>query len=91
MANKKWNKIGAVKRKSDDKPPYVVIDKNVEIRVDGVKLELGKYRTVKLINPSDRLEKMLENGSIDQATYEERLKQIQDNNVVYELTLPPSE
>ena len=91
MANNKWTKIGALKRKSQDKPSYIVVDKSVEIIVGGQKLDLGKYRTIKLIDPVARLDKMLQSGSIDQETHQERVKQLEQYSVLYELTVPPSE
>lgn len=91
MSVKKWTKIGALKRKDESKPSYIVLDKNVEILVDGVKVDISKYRTVKLIDPSTRLEKMLESGAIDQATFDQRAKQLEDYGILYELTIPPVE
>lgn len=91
MSNKKWTKIGSLKRKDQTKPSYIVLDKNVEIRVDGVKVDISKYRTVKLIDPAVRLETMLKNGTIEQSAYEDRVKQLEENGVLYELTIPPVE
>lgn len=82
-----WAELGTLREKEDR--TYIVLNKNVEVLVDGERVDLGEYRTVKLIDPRKGLETMRDNGRIDDQTYEERISALDERNVVYKLTVPP--
>ena len=85
-----WAELGAV-RKNGDKTSYIVLNKDVEILVKGEKVDLGKYRTVKLMDPKTSLDGLLSKGHIDEAEHSKRLGELQERNVKFKLVVPPSE
>lgn len=82
-----WFELGTFREK--DERVYIVLNKNVEVLVDGEKVDLGEYRTVKLIDPRKGLETARDNGKISDETFEERLAGFDERNIVYKLTVPP--
>lgn len=87
-----WAELGTLRERTNDKgdtSTYIVLNKNVQILVDGEEVDLGEYRTVKLIDPRKGLETARDNGKIDDETYEERLNALDERNVVFKLTVPP--
>lgn len=88
-----WVDLGSVReRKGKDGQDisYLVIDKDVEIFVGGEKVDLGEFRTVKLIDPRQGLETALSNGKIDEEKYNERLETLNNKNILFKMTVPPA-
>lgn len=91
----KWVDIGTL-RKNEKGTSYIVLDKNVELLVkskenpDGVILDLGQYRQVKLVDPTSGLDSLLENGHIDQEKFDKQHAFLKEKNVRYKLSVPPT-
>ncbi len=104
MAKKKsWPEVGTLRQKNEDgSKPYLVIHPSIKILVGSYdkdsesydnfeEIDLGDYRTVKCIDPMPGLDALLEKGYIDEAEHEKRVETIDNKNVMFKLTVPPSE
>jgi hypothetical protein len=98
MATKKksWNKLGSIRRGEDKetKQPYnyIKLEDNVEIYVDGEKVSLNKYRTVKMDKPEDTVNRLRDLGVLDDKKADERLEKLSEIPwLLYELTIPPGQ
>lgn len=96
MTKSNWFNLGTLRSKEVEtqdgdtvRKSWIVLDKNVTILVDGEEVNLGDYRTVKLIDPRPGLDSALENGSIDEGKHKELVNGYDERNVVYKLTVPP--
>lgn len=91
--SKKWFTLGTLRGayNDDDRPPYIVLDKNVEILVNGEKVELSKYRVVRLYDSRKSAEMLFEKDKIDKEEYEKKLDIIENKNIDFNLVVPPSE
>ena len=86
--NKGWPKVGTLRK--GDYGHYIVLEKNVDIMVDGKKLELNEKRTVRLDDPRKKVEMLLEKGFIDEGEAEKRMDTLNANAwLKYELIVPP--
>lgn len=83
-----WYELGTVRNNAKNNP-YIVLNKNVDVFVNGEKVDLGEFRTVKLVDPRLGLETLLSNGKIDESTYNERLEIIDDKRIEYKVTVAP--
>jgi len=83
----KFTRVGTLRRKDDKSPSYLVLNKNVEILVDGKPVDLGKFRTVKLVDPTKGLDTMLNSGKLEQAEYDEKVEALTSRGVMYEMVV----
>lgn len=90
-AKEKWYDLGTLRKPKDkDKNSYIVLDKNVEILVGGKPVDLGDYRTIRLMDPFASLDSLLEGGHIDEPEHQKRTDALTERNVKYKLTVPPA-
>ncbi len=92
--SKGWPKVGTLRRgtnkETNEKYSYIVLEPNVEIRVDGVVVPLSKGRNVRLEDPRAKVEEMFQKGYMDEATKDKRLATLAENDWLrYELIIPP--
>lgn len=88
-SSKKWANFGTVRQPDENRSPYIVVNKNVEIYVNGEKIELGRYRQIKLMDPKVSINRLLEMGVIDESDHEQRENFIDQKGVIYEAAIPP--
>jgi hypothetical protein len=85
---KSWPKIGTVRK--GEYGSYIVLEKNVEILVDGKRIDLNEKRSVRLEDPRKKIEEMLEKGYIDESKAQKRREVLEQNQWLrYELIVPP--
>lgn len=84
----KWTGIGSLRVGQNGNRNFIV-NKNVEIFVDGVKQELGQYRTVKCFDATDSVQSLLTRGLIDQAEADKRIEYIDEKSIKLDLVIPP--
>jgi hypothetical protein len=84
-----WVDLGSIRESEDGEKQFVVLNKNVTVLVDGEEVDLGQYRTVKLIDPRKGLETSLQNERINQEKYEQQMNYINEKRVIFKLTVPP--
>lgn len=92
--SKAWPEIGSVRvgeSKTDgSKYTYIKLKDNVEIYVDGKPVALNAGRTLKLDNPSEKVEQLLERGIIDEAEADRRLEKLSEMPWLrYSIVVPP--
>jgi len=74
-----------------DTGSYIKLESNVEILVDGVKIDLNDKKTVRLEDPRAKVEGMFERGVISEADRDKRLESLSNNTWLrYELVCPPN-
>ena len=69
-----WPEIATIR--TGDKGSYLKFADNVDILVDGVKLEMNKSRTANLVDPSEEVEKLISLGVIGEDKAEARREQV---------------
>lgn len=81
---------------------YLVLHPSVKILVgkgfnaetktydDYVEVDLGEYRTVNVQNPLESLDRLKASKHIDDAEYADKLTQIEQKNIKYNLVIPPA-
>jgi len=98
MAEKKskaWPKVGTLRRSTDQKTgkpgaSYIKLEPNVDIYVDGKKVEMNQTRTVRLEDPKTKVLQLHERGFIDEAEKDKRLERLEENSwLKYELVIAP--
>ena len=90
----KWFTIGTFRERENDEGEvnsYLVINKNVDIFVNGEEVDLGEYRVVKLFDAQTSAQKLMEGGHIDENELNDRLQFIDDKGIVFNLTIPPTD
>ncbi len=90
MAEKKkaWPKIGTLRKGQDGS--YIKLEDNVEVYVDGVKINMNQKKTVRLEDPRKKVEGLHERGFIDEAEKDKRLEKLAELDWLrYELIVPP--
>jgi hypothetical protein len=86
--SKAWPKIGTLRK--GESGSYIKLEANVEIYVDGVKIELNDKKTVRLEDPRAKVEGLHERGFIDEAEKDKRLEKLAELSWLrYELVCPP--
>ena len=88
-----WADLGTVrqrKNKDGNLVSYIVLNEGVTVTVQGKEIDLGKYRTVSLVNPMNALDALLEGGHISESEHENRAKFLKDKMVKYKITVPPT-
>jgi RNase H-fold protein (predicted Holliday junction resolvase) len=86
--SKGWPKIGTLRK--GDYGHYIVLEKGVEILVDGQKIAMNDKRSVRLEDPKKTVEMLLEKGVISEEKAQERLATLEANAwLKYELVVPP--
>ena len=73
-----WKSIGSVRE-----------NVNVEILVDGEKLDLGQFRMLSLFDSTAGANGLFSRGSIDQAGLDQKLAYIADKRIKYDVSLAP--
>ncbi|PCI45920.1 MAG: hypothetical protein COB41_00590 [Proteobacteria bacterium] len=101
--SKSWPELGTLRQKNEDgSKPYLHIHPSVRILIGSYnsdtesydnyeELDLGDYRTVKCVDPLSGLDALLEKGYIDEAEHEKRVTVVEDKNIMFKLTVPPSD
>lgn len=101
--SKSWPEIGSLRQRDEEgSKPYLVIHPSIKILVgsfnkdtkeyeDFTELDMGDYRTVKCVNPLAGIDALLDGGYIDEEEHEKKVNMVEEKNVVYKLTVPPSE
>lgn len=87
--NNGWHELGTLRRKSPESSPYLILNPGVQILVDGVEVDLGKFRTIKLLDPVKKIDGSLEKGYITEEQAEERKQAIVDKSIKYNVTVAP--
>ena len=82
-----FTRVGTLRRKDEKSSSYLVLNKNVEVLDDGKPVDLGQFRTVKLIDPLKGLETMLNNGTLKQDEYDERVEALSTRGVMYDMVV----
>lgn len=92
----KWYDIGTVRVKEvtkdgkKSKSSYLVLNEKVEILVDGKKVDLGKYRTIKFQDALSGFKTAVENGNMTQEKFEDIESSYTEKGVKYRATIPPA-
>jgi hypothetical protein len=87
MANKNPNKVGTVRKGKFG--PYVKFEDNVELHVDGRKVDLGKHNVLNLRDPVKFIDYLEEKGIITPEEAEKRHSQMEKMDWLrYEIILP---
>ncbi len=85
---KPWAKIGTLRKGQDGS--YIKLEANVEVYVDGVKIDMNDKKTVRLEDPRRKVEGLHERGFIDEAEKDKRLEKLAELDWLrYELIVPP--
>ncbi len=86
---KGWPKVGTIRK--NDNGSYIKVEPNVEILVDGVKLELNSNRVLRLENPRKKVEQFKESGHITEAEADKRLERLAEMQwLLYDIISPPA-
>lgn len=83
-----WPELGTLRKNKSGKS-YIVLNKDVEITVNGQKVDLGKFRSVQLVDPTAGVDALLEGGYITEKDHAERLSAIEERSIKYKLVVPP--
>lgn len=89
-----WPELGTLRTKLDNegqRKSYIVLNKNIEILVDGNPLDLGQFRTVRLTDPRKGLDTRLSKGSLTEDDYNEKITALEERNIKYTLVVPPND
>lgn len=85
---KSWPRIGSLRK--GDNGSYIKLEANVEIYVDGVKIDMNEKKTVKLEDPRAKVEQLRDKGIISEADADKRLEKLAELTWLrYDLVVPP--
>jgi hypothetical protein len=92
--SKSWPEIGTIRvgetKETKEKYTYIKLKDNVEIYVNGEKVELNAGRTLRLERPTDKVEQLMERGIIDEAEGDKRLEKLAEMPwLKYSIVAPP--
>lgn len=86
--SKGWPKIGTLRK--GESGPYIKLEANVTVLVDGKPVAMNDKKTVRLDDPRKKVEQLFDKGIIDEATRDTRLEKLAENEWLrYELVVPP--
>lgn len=88
--SKGWPRIGSVRKDKNGKS-YIKLNEDVEVFVGGTKVEMNKYRTVRLEDPTARIDGLQERGFITEQEADKRRSELAEKSawLKYELVVPP--
>ena len=91
---KSWPVVGNVVENSGKNGKFRQIQfaENVEILVDGEKIDMNKYRQANLLSPVDEVEQLIERGVIEEEKQEFRREKASEISswLKYKIVVPPS-
>lgn len=93
MAKKQWPKLGTIRvsENNGEKKTRLILDKDVTILYKGEEVKLDEYRMT-FLKPKegilDSLSFMLENGHIDQVSYDKQVNAVEEKGIRYEILIP---
>lgn len=70
----KWPEIATIR--TGENGSYLKFADNVEVLVDGEKIQMNKSRTANLVDPTEEIEKLIALGVISEDKAEERREQV---------------
>lgn len=77
---KGWPQVGSIRvgknKETNENYTYMKLADNVEILVDGEKITLNKFRTLRFERPTDKVNQLRDKGIIDEKTAEQRLEKL---------------
>lgn len=86
---KSWPKVGTLRK--NDKGSYIKLEPNVEIYVDGIKIDMNDGRIVRLDDPRKKVESLLAGGHISEEDAGKRLEKLSELTWLrYELYCAPN-
>lgn len=86
--SKGWPVVGSIRK--NENGSYIKLADNVEILVDGVKMQMNKARVLKLDDPRKKVDFLLERGFIDETEADKRRERLADMAwLKYDIVLAP--
>src|SRR5271169_3130617 len=86
--SKSWPVVGTIRR--GDSGSYIKLNPNVEILIDGVKVNLNDKKTLRLDDPRKKVEGLHERGFITEAEKDKRLEKLAEMEWLrFEISAPP--
>lgn len=88
---KGWPRIGTL-RKNKNNESYIKLNEGVDIYVDGQKVAMNEFRTIRLEDPSAKIDALQERGLIDEKEADKRRESLAEKSawLKYELVVPPA-
>jgi hypothetical protein len=85
---KSWPTVGTLRK--GDSGSYIKLEANVDIYVDGVKIELNDKKTIRLEDPRKKVEQLRDRGIISESDADKRLEKLSTMDWLrYNLVAPP--